>query len=72
MIPQVPYNTPVNYGPNGYGGGGRYQNKVSDCPSLQWLLPSISYTWFFQMKHHIILHHVLKESEVGVAICLSY
>lgn len=29
MIPQVPYNNAVNYGPNGYGG--RYQNKVSDC-----------------------------------------
>ncbi|XP_062221474.1 protein BTR1-like isoform X2 [Phragmites australis] len=27
MIPQVPYNNTVNYGPNGFGG--RYQNKPS-------------------------------------------
>jgi hypothetical protein len=27
MIPQVPYNNAVNYGPNGYGGGGRFQNN---------------------------------------------
>ena len=31
MIPQVPYSTPVNYGPNGYGGGRYQNNKVSDC-----------------------------------------
>jgi RNA-binding protein Nova len=36
MIPQVPYNNAVNYGPNGYGagggGGGRYQNNKPGTP----------------------------------------
>jgi hypothetical protein len=41
MIPQVPYNNAVNYGPNGYGG--RYQNnKVSVLSGLLWLLSCIS------------------------------
>jgi RNA-binding protein Nova len=30
MIPQVPYNNAVNYGPNGYGG--RYQNNKPSTP----------------------------------------
>lgn len=30
MIPQVPYNNAVNYGPNGYGG--RYQNNKPGTP----------------------------------------
>ena len=39
MIPQVPYNNVVNYGPNGYAaaGGGRYQNnKVRFCCPACW------------------------------------
>ncbi|KAK3159509.1 hypothetical protein QOZ80_2AG0150970 [Eleusine coracana subsp. coracana] len=30
MIPQVPYNAPMSYGPNGYGG--RYQNNKPGTP----------------------------------------
>ncbi|KAL6911278.1 hypothetical protein ACP4OV_000083 [Aristida adscensionis] len=32
MIPQVPYNNAVNYGPNNGYGGGRYQNNKPNTP----------------------------------------